>query len=107
MNAQIDRSTQTVQLFVEVRSNDLNEGEYLEADIEAKNIENVFEINRNLIVDQNSVYVVKENSLAKQQITIVHTNENSIVVSGLVDSTELVTSPVSGAYEGMNIVVKN
>ena len=107
INSQIDRASQTVKLFVEVRSNELSEGEYLEADINAQNIDNVLEINRNLIVDESYVFLVKDSLLIKQPISIVHSSQNSIIVKGLTDSSELVATPVPGGYEGMKVIVKN
>ena len=107
INSQIDRASQTVKLFVEVRSNELSEGEYLEADINAQNIDNVLEINRNLIVDESYVFLVKNSLLIKQPISIMHSSQNSIIVKGLTDSSELVATPVPGGYEGMKVIVKN
>lgn len=107
INSQIDRASQTVNLFVEVRSNELSEGEYLEADINAQNIDNVLEINRTLIVDESYVFLVKDSLLIKQPISIVHSSQNSIIVKGLTDSSELVATPVPGGYEGMKVIVKN
>jgi len=107
VNSQIDRATQTIQLFVEVISPELNEGEYLEADINAQNVEDVCEIQRSLIIDENYVFVLENNSLHKQKISIVHSNENSLIVTGLKDSSLLVTVPVAGGYEGMKVAVQN
>lgn len=107
INSQIDRASQTVKLFVEVRSNELSEGEYLEADINAQNIDNVLEINRNLIVDESYVFLVKNSLLIRQPISIMHSSQNSIIVKGLTDSSELVATPVPGGYEGMKVIVKN
>ncbi|MDB4088651.1 HlyD family efflux transporter periplasmic adaptor subunit [Flavobacteriales bacterium] len=107
INSQIDRASQTVQLFVEVRSNDLSEGEYLEADINAQNVSNVYEINRSLIVDENNVFIVEDGLLVKQPISIIHTNENSLIVKGIKDSSELIAVPVPGGYEGMKVSIKN
>jgi multidrug efflux pump subunit AcrA (membrane-fusion protein) len=107
INSQIDRASQTIQLFVEVRSNELSEGEYLEADINAQNVSDVFELNRSLIVDEKYVFLVRDSILVKQPITIVHANESTLVVKGLEDSSELISVPVSGGYEGMKVAVKN
>ena len=107
VNSQIDRATQTVQLFVEVISSQLTEGEYLEADINAQNVENVCQIKRSLIIDENYVFVLRDSALHKQEISIVHSNEKSIIVKGLKDSSLLVTVPVSGGYEGMKVSVQN
>ena len=107
INSQIDRASQTVQLFVEVRSNDLSEGEYLEADINAQNVTNVFEIERSLLVDESFVFIVEGNILVKQPVSIVHANANTLIVKGLKDSSDLISTPVPGGYQGMTIEVKN
>jgi multidrug efflux pump subunit AcrA (membrane-fusion protein) len=107
INSQIDRASQTIQLFVEIRSDELTEGEYLEADIEAQNVSDVFEIQRNLIVDQSHVFILKDSLLVKQPISIVHANENTVIIKGLKDSSELISIPVPGGYEGMKVAVKN
>ena len=107
INSQIDRTSQTIQLFVEVRSNELNEGEYLEADINAQKVTDVFEINRSLIVDENHVFLVKDSLLVKQPISVIHSNENTLIIKGLKDSSELVSIPVPGGYQGMKVAVKN
>ena len=107
INSQIDRASQTIQLFVEVKSNKLNEGEYLEAEINAQNVDNVFEIKRSLIVDENFVFTLNDSALHKQEITIVHSNEKSLIVRGLKDSSLLISSPVPGGYEGMKVTVQN
>ncbi|MEN8928123.1 MAG: HlyD family efflux transporter periplasmic adaptor subunit [Flavobacteriales bacterium] len=107
VNSQIDRASQTVQLFVEVRSSELNEGEYLEADINAQNVTEVFEIPRSLIVDENMVFLVKDSVLVKQAISIIHSSGNTLIVRGLKNNSDLVSSPVAGGYEGMKVAVKN
>lgn len=106
INSQINRASQTVQLFVQVNSNNLNEGEYLEAKINAETVSNVMEIDRNLIVDQNQVFIVQHGALSKQTIAIVHANENTVIVKGLKDSMELIATPVPGGYEGMKVSIK-
>lgn len=106
VNSQIDRASQTVQLFVEVRSNELNEGEYLKADINAQSVENVMEIDRKLIVDENEVFLVKDSALVKQTVSIVHSGENSLIVKGLPENADLVAIPIANGYEGMKVSIK-
>ncbi len=107
INPQVDRGSQTIQMFVEIISDELNEGEYLEADIEAQQLSDVFEMDRSLIVDQTYVFTVEDNVLVKVPVTIVHANENTVLVRGLKDASELVAFPISGGYEGMKVTVKN
>ena len=107
INSQIDRASQTVQLFVEVKSTELHEGEYLQAEITAQNVDNVYEITRNLIIDENHVFILQDSVLHKQPITIVHANEKSLIVKGLENSSQLISTSVSGGYEGMKVSVQN
>lgn len=51
VNPQIDRSSQTIKIFVEIKSSDLKEGEYLEANIYAKDIEKGLELPRALLIN--------------------------------------------------------
>jgi membrane fusion protein (multidrug efflux system) len=107
INSLIDRASQTVQLFVEIHSNELTEGEYLEADIEAQNVSNVFEIQRSLIVEQTNVFILKDSLLVKQPISIVHANENTVIIRGIEDASQLISTPIPGGYEGMKVASKN
>lgn len=107
INSQIERNTQTVELFVEVRSNDLNEGEYLEADIDAQKIAGAFELNRSLVFDENHVFLVKDSLLIKHPVSIIHSNEKTLIVKGLEDYSELVSIPIPDGYQGMRVAVKN
>lgn len=106
INAQVDRASQTIQVFVQVNASDLNEGEYLEALIEAQQVDGVMEIERNLVIDQSYVFVVENNILKKVRISTVHSNENTLIVKGLKDHAALVALPVPGGYDGMKVSIR-
>ncbi|WGH76438.1 efflux RND transporter periplasmic adaptor subunit [Tenacibaculum tangerinum] len=105
INSKINQNTQTVQVFIEVKGQELREGMYLEANVPAKTATNAFEINRKLLVDNNAVYVVKNNTLDLVEVTPVHFNENTVIIKGLKDGEQLVSKPVPGAYIGMPIKI--
>ena len=63
VNASIDVATQTVTAFIEVKNTNLKEGMYLEAQLEAKQEQDAIEINRNLLLENNEIYVVKNDSI--------------------------------------------
>lgn len=107
INSKIDQASQTIQLYVQVSANNLNEGEYLEAEIQAQEVNNVFEIDRNLIVDQNNVFIVQDGVLKKVQVQIVHANKNTVLVKGLTNDYEITANPVPNGYDGMKVSVKN
>jgi len=105
INGRIDQSTQTVQVFIEVKGKELREGMYLEANVPAKEEVNAIEIPRKLLVENKSVYVVKENVLELVDITPIYFNEKTVIIKGLANGTQLVSRPVAGAYTGMSIKV--
>jgi len=105
INGRIDQSTQTVQVFIEVKGKDLREGMYLEANVPAKEEVNAIEIPRKLLIENKSVYIVKGNVLELVEITPIYFNEKTVVVKGLVNGTQMVSKPIAGGYSGMLIKV--
>lgn len=101
---QIDANTQTVNVYIGVSGKGLREGMYLRGEADAKTIVNAVEINRGLLVDQQDVYVVKNDTLLQLvPINVRKFNRETVIVSGLPDGTRLLTSNVAGAYDGMRV----
>jgi len=105
INPQVNTSSQTVQIFVEVRADDLNQGEFVEADIDAQDVVNAIEIPRNLLVNNGSVYVVRENQLRLLPVNVVYNKESSVIIQGIEDGEMLLSKPFPGAFEGMNVTI--
>ncbi len=103
INGRIDQNTQTVKVYINVKGKDLREGMYLEAKVPAKSETNVYEISRKLLVENKSVYVVKDSVLDLVEIKPIYFNENTVIVRGLNDGTQLVNKPISGGYSGMKV----
>jgi membrane fusion protein (multidrug efflux system) len=105
INPQVNTSSQTVQIFVEVRAKDLNQGEFVEADIDAQNVVNAVEIPRALLVNNESVYVVEDSKLKLVPITVVYSKENSVIIQGVNDGQKMLSKSLPGAFEGMNVTI--
>lgn len=105
VNGKVDAASQTIKVFIEVAGKNLKEGMFLEADLEAKQVENTFEIDRKLLLDENHVYVVKDTLLGIAAVEPVFFKEASVVVKGLTDGEQILSKPVPGAYEGMRVKV--
>ncbi|MFT5999427.1 MAG: membrane fusion protein (multidrug efflux system) [Neolewinella sp.] len=104
---QIDASTQTVNVFVGVSGKDLREGMYLRGEADARVLDNVVEIDRNLLIDEGEVYVVKNDTLlALIPVDVQKFDRKTVIVSGLPTGTKLLTSDVAGAYDGMRVKLK-
>lgn len=105
INPQVNTSSQTIQIFVEVRAKDLNEGEFIEADIDAQDVVNAIEVPRNLLVNNQSVFVVEDNRLVLLPVEIVFDKSNSAIVKGIDDGAKMLAKPLPGAFEGMNVTI--
>lgn len=105
INGKIDQTSQTLQIFIDVKGEGLKEGLYLEANVPAKEETNAIEIDRKLLVENKSLFVVKQNILDLVEVNPVYFNENTVVVKGLKNGMQLVAKPVPGAYAGMPVKI--
>ena len=104
---QIDESTQTVVVYIGVSGKNLKEGMYLRGGVQLNNIENAFELPRDLLVDQSKVYVIMDDSiLTLQDVDVIKSTEKSVIISGLEDGTLLLKETFPGIFDGMVVEVK-
>ena len=106
VNGKIDQTSQTIKAFIQVAHDDLKEGMFLEADLKAKDEKDAFEISRKLLIDNQSVYVVKNDSiLSLVTIDPVYFGAETVVVKGLENDAKILTQSLPGAYEGMIVKI--
>lgn len=103
----MDAATQTVKVFVGTTGKNLREGMYLKGEINAATIQEATSLSRNLIINKNQVYVIKDDKLDLQEVKILRYTGNSVVVKGLKNGTLLPKNTVSGAFVGMKVKVAN
>lgn len=107
INGKVDAATQTIKAFIEVKGNDLKEGQYLEVVLQAKSEEKAYEVSRKLLVDNSKLYVVKDTVLDLIDVNVVFENNNSVVIKDLEDGVLLLSKLVPGAHAGMLVKVFN
>jgi len=108
VNAKVDQATQTVTVFIQISSKELSEGMYLEADLVAKSEMNAYEIPRKLLVNNESVYLVKNDSiLSLTPVNPVYFKEQSVIIKGLEDGSKTLSKTIPGAYDGMVVKIYN
>ncbi len=105
INGKVDPTTQTVQVFIDVKGNRLKEGMFLEARIPGTPKNDAFEVNRKLLVNETNLYMVQDSSLLLTPVEVVHKSEKTVIVRGLTNGTQLLTRMIPGAYEGMKVTV--
>jgi len=103
INSKVNTQTQSVDVFIRVRSTELKEGVYIEAQIGALEFENVFAIDRGLLNGDQQLYIIEEDKLQLKQVSVVHFTDTDAFVSGLTDGQKIVAQPIIGAYQGMEV----
>lgn len=106
VNGKVDLASQTVKVFIEVAHKDLKDGMYLEANVVARSEINAFEISRKLLINNNSVYAVKDTILKLIKVNPVYFNAETVVVKGLQNNTSVLTQSVPGAFNGMVVKIQ-
>ena len=101
VNGSIDSNTQTITAFIEVAHENLKEGMYLEASLNAKDIEDAIEINRNLLLDDQKIFVVKDSLLDVIPVRPIHFSDTKVVLKEVPNGTIILNRAVPGAYAGM------
>lgn len=101
VNGSIDPTTQTIAVFIEVKGATLKEGDYLEANLDARKIEEAIEVDRNLLVDNEKIFIVKDSVLAFLPAHPVYFSDAKVILKNIPDGTIMLKKPVPGAYPGM------
>ncbi|MEP5340377.1 MAG: HlyD family efflux transporter periplasmic adaptor subunit [Algibacter sp.] len=106
VNGRVDQVSQTVKVYIDVIHKDLKEGMFLEADLIAKSESQAIEIDRKLLVDNKSVYTVKNDSiLTLVNINPVYFGAEKVVIKGLENSDKILTQTIPGAFNGMIVKI--
>ncbi|MBU2923008.1 HlyD family efflux transporter periplasmic adaptor subunit [Winogradskyella psychrotolerans] len=103
VNGSIDATTQTITAYIEVKHSDLKEGMYLEANLNAEKVENAIEIDRNLLLDSQEIYVVNDSLLDVIAVKPVHFSNAKVILKDVPNGTIILRKPVPGAYAGMHV----
>jgi len=101
VNGSIDATTQTITAYIEVRDENLKEGMYLEANLNAKEENNAIEIDRNLLLDTQQIYVVKDSLLDVIDVKPVYFSDTKVVLKNVPNGTIILKKAVPGSYAGM------
>ena len=103
VNSLLDPSTQTMNAFIRVTGKGLEEGMFLEASVAAKEVDNAFELPREVLFDENQVYTTDGKELIKSAIEPIYFTENTVIVRGLENGTQVLTKMPPSAYPGMEV----
>ncbi len=102
INDNVDPNTQMVNIYITVSGNDLWEGMYLKGDIYSSTFVTAAEIPRRIITNKNTVFVIADSVAAEQKIEIISLSGDTAVVTGLRDSSKVITKS-QNIYDGQKV----
>ncbi len=105
INGRVDQATQTIKAFIEVTDKNLKEGMYLEANLDAKKELNAIEVDRNLLLEGNRIFVVRDSVLDIINVIPVYFSDKRVVLKDVPDGTTIMSKPLIGAYTGMAVKI--
>ncbi|MFC4095096.1 efflux RND transporter periplasmic adaptor subunit [Euzebyella saccharophila] len=105
INGSVDQASQTIKAYIDVKDSNLREGMYLEANLNAKSEEDAIEVDRNLLLENDKIFVVRDSILDQIDVKPVYFSERKVVLKEVPDGTTIVSKPVVGAYVGMLVKV--
>lgn len=105
VNGRVDQNSQTITVFIEVSGNNLKEGQYLEANLQAKEESNAIEIDRSLLLENNQIFVVRDSILDLINVDPVYFTDKKVVLKNVPDSEVIIAKALTGAYAGMLVKV--
>jgi multidrug efflux pump subunit AcrA (membrane-fusion protein) len=103
VNGKVDQASQTITVVIEVTDQDLKEGMYLTANLDAQNIPDAVELDRSLLQNGNQIFVVENEKLKLVEVKPIYFSDKNVVLKGLENGTVIISQAISGAYEGMII----
>ncbi|SNY94445.1 efflux RND transporter periplasmic adaptor subunit [Flagellimonas pacifica] len=105
VNGRVDQTSQTITVFIEVSDQNLKEGQYLEANLEAREEPNAIEIDRSLLLENNQIFVVRDSILDLIDVNPVYFSNKKVVLKNVPNKEVIVTRALTGAYAGMLVKV--
>ncbi len=101
VNGSIDQATQTVTAYIDVKESTLKEGLYLEANIKGEVVEDAIEIDRNLLLDNNQIFIVTDGMLNTISVTPIYFSDTKVILKGIPNGVVILKNAVPGAHVGM------
>jgi multidrug efflux pump subunit AcrA (membrane-fusion protein) len=105
INGRVDQASQTITVYIEVKGKNLKAGQYLEANLNAKNENEAIEIDRSLLLDNSQIYVVRDSILDIIKVSPIYFTDKKVVLKDVPDGETIVSKPVVGAYAGMLVKI--
>ncbi|MCK4944493.1 MAG: HlyD family efflux transporter periplasmic adaptor subunit, partial [Candidatus Aminicenantes bacterium] len=106
INRVIDRNSMTVKVYIHLSDPLLKEGMYMTGHARGTPIAMAYTLAKDLLVDNDQIYVVKDNRLVLKKVEIVGKMGDRVIVRGLSDGTRILGETWIEAREGAQVSEK-
>lgn len=103
INSVIDKSSQTVLVYIQSNEQLLKDGMYVIANIKEELDEKGVTVSKELLFNNNTLYVVEDSILVLKEVKIKGEDNDKVFIAGLPDGTEILSSTYTNAKAGINI----
>ena len=103
INERVEPGSQTVRVFVRLNGSDLKSGMYLEGRVKGLVYEDAFEIPRDVLVNENKVFIVQDSVAALLPVERLKTSDQTAIVRGLEDGMTLIIEDNTEAFLGTKV----
>jgi len=120
IKARIDERTRTLPMTLEIQAKnndtlnaeraalfDLKPGSFVDCKIIGETHENVFVLPRHLLKPGDIFYIVTDSRLEMRPVKVLRKFEEEVYINGgIANGDKIITSPLPGAIEGMELTIK-
>ncbi len=103
INAVIDQDHLMVKVYIRTNHPDLKAGMFMSGEIKGNPLKSIFLIPRDILVDNDRVYIVKKSLLVLQKVSIVGERGGMVIIKGLKDGIKILGELFEGVREGKKI----
>lgn len=99
----VNQNTQSVDVFISIQSDGkkIYDGQFFQAAIPARTIQDGMIMPRNAIYNGDEVFVVQDSLLKMRKIKVIRLADEEAIISGLERGEDLVIEPLIGAFNNM------
>ena len=103
INAQIDPSTQTILVYLEVGGNDVLSGQYITGSITGETFSGAQKISAKSLVRDNQVFLAKDSVATMHNVQVVANIRDSVIVKGLSAGDLVIDEFRDAGFEGTKV----
>jgi len=103
----IDVSTQTYKVYIKLEGEGLSDGRFLSVQFSGNQIPNSLKIPSELLVDNNFVYeIIQDSILVKTPVDIISQSNGSTIIQGLNNGIVLLNQSMANARDSLIVTIK-